>query len=307
MPINPTSIRRPSSPVARTYTPANGHKYKVRDGDSWASLAASRGISPWDLVRYNYPGLAVDVQFAASEVNWYLQQYVGCRRLTPNQRNYAFSSNAAPGEIWLPNAATVALPTPDQVARNLVLSILRGPVVVRMNFGIGRVFIPASNYEMVARAIEGGFITVKLDPSLSNKAVYHTDLNQIDLSPTPDPPLIVHECTHAIFDLRMISTRVEETEGLAYVAQALYGLLDRGPSGRYIVSRDPLHPVNWVAWQRIFDESSRLAGLLMTTHRVTDEDAAELYWAIKNTSWYRPRADRPEINDGVAEAFYNSL
>lgn len=307
MSINPSSIRRPVSPVARAYTPANGQKYKVKDGDSWVSLASSRGISPLDLVRFNYPGLPADVQFAASEVNWYLQEYVGCTRLTPNQRNYAFSSSATPGEIWLPNAAPAVPLTPEQAVRNRVLSILRGPVVGRMNFGVGRIFIPSSNYEMVAKAIEGGFITVKVDPSLSNSAVYYWGYNRIDLSPTSDPALIVHECTHAIFDLRKITTRVEETEGLAYVAQALYGLLDRGPSARYIVSRDPLHPVSWTAWQLIFDESSRLAGLLMSTHQVTDDDAATLSWAIKNANWYRPRADKPEVNDGVADAFYNSL
>ena len=311
MPINPASIRRPVSPVAKTYTPPNGMKYKVKDGDSWVSLAASRGISAWDLVRYNYPGLPTDVRVAATEVNWYLQEYVGCTKLTPNQRNYAFSSSATPGEVWLPNPAAAAPVTPDEAARNLVLATLRDPVVQRMNFGVGRIFIRAKDYENVAKAIEGGFIKVKMNPSLGHIAMYYwaNPDNRIEVSPTTGAALIIHECTHAIFDVRMIATHVDETEGMAYVAQALYGLLKNGPTARYIVSSDPLHPISWASWQFIFDESTRLATTLLNTHRVTDDDAALLHWAIKHANIYQSRADsdQAEVNDGVGDAFYNSL
>ena len=56
-------------------------KYKVVNNDSWVSLAATAGMPPWDLIRYNYPGLPADLQQAAREVNWYLQEYVGCTTL----------------------------------------------------------------------------------------------------------------------------------------------------------------------------------------------------------------------------------
>ena len=95
-------IRRPGVPVARDYRPASGQKYKVRDSDSWVSLAREKGMSPWELIRYNYPGLPASESQAALEVNWYLQEYVGCRRLTADNRNYCFSAAATPGEIWLP-------------------------------------------------------------------------------------------------------------------------------------------------------------------------------------------------------------
>ena len=117
MPINPQSIKAPANPVARNYTPANGRKYRVQIGDSWTSLAATVGKTPWDLIRYNYPTLPPDLQLAAKEVNWYLEHYVGCTMLTPDGRNYRFSP---PGEIWLPNAAAAL--TPDQVAQKLVLT-----------------------------------------------------------------------------------------------------------------------------------------------------------------------------------------
>src|SRR5262245_46951966 len=110
MPINPHSIKAPPIPVPRTYTPANGHKYSVRLGDTWGSVAATVGMSAWDLIRFNYPTLPADLQQAAKEVNWYLQNYLGCTLLSPDGRNYRFSP---PGEIWHPNAPAPL--TPDQI------------------------------------------------------------------------------------------------------------------------------------------------------------------------------------------------
>lgn len=100
--ILPSCIKRPSSPVARDYRPASGQKYKVKDGDSWVTLAREKGMGPWELIRYNYPGLPASESQAAPEVNWYLQEYVGSRKLTTDNKNYCFSSTAVPGEIWLP-------------------------------------------------------------------------------------------------------------------------------------------------------------------------------------------------------------
>ncbi|HEX4810181.1 MAG TPA: hypothetical protein VH325_14675 [Bryobacteraceae bacterium] len=301
MPINSNDIARPARLLAKTYTPPDGHKHKVDDRETWGTLAATVGMSAWELIRYNYPTLPADQQLATKEVNWYLQQYVGCTQLTPNQRNFVFSRTANPGEISLPNKPQ------NDAARSLVLNTLRGPAIARMRFGIGRIVISPDQYESVARAIESGYITVVVDPSLKNKAEYYWNLNEIHLATTSDPALIVHECTHAIFDLRKITTRVEETEGVAYVAQALYGLILYGPSPRYIVSSDPGHPISWAAWQVIFDESTRLATMILKTPWVSDKDADSLYWAIGHTNWYKPRVGNVERNDGVADDFYKLL
>jgi hypothetical protein len=298
MPINPQSIKAPANPVARNYTPANGRKYRVQIGDSWTSLAATVGKTPWDLIRYNYPTLPPDLQLAAKEVNWYLQHYVGCTMLTPDGRNYRFSP---PGEIWLPNAAVVL--TPDQVARNLVLTILRDPVVRRMNFGVGFLIISATYYEDIAKAIEAGKIVVKSNPALGHLAMYYGGASpaRIELSPTiSDMGLIVHECTHAIFDMLKLTTNVEQSEGFGYLSQALYGQLKYGPSPRYSV---PFHwpPHSWASWQTIFDESSRLAAILKTKFWISEAEAARLFGAFKTTrgGGYDTRAGKVETNDGI--------
>jgi hypothetical protein len=298
MPINPQSIKPPANLVPRNYTPANGRKYPVQIGDSWVSLAATVGRSSWDLIRYNYPTLPLDLQLAAREVNWYLEHYVGCTMLTPDRRNYRFSP---PGEIWLPNAAAAL--TPDQVAQNLVLSILRDPVVRRMNFGVGFLIISATYYEDIAKAIEAGKVVVKANPALGHLAMYYGAVSpaRIELSPTiSDMGLIIHECTHAIFDMLKLTTNVEQSEGFGYLSQALYGQLKYGPSARYTV---PFHwpPHSWISWQTIFDESNRLAAVLKTSFWVSEADAARLFEAFKNTrgGGYDTRAGKVETNDGI--------
>ena len=298
MPINPQHVKPPVSLVPRNYTPANGHKYPVQLGDNWSTLAAGVGLSAWDLIRYNYPRIPTDLQLAAKEVNWYLENYVGCTLLTPDQRNYRFSP---PGEIWLPNAA-VAL-TPDQIATNLVLSILRGPPIRQMNFGVGFLIISSTYYEDIAKAIVAGKIVIKVNPRLTNLAVYYGGSTpaRIEVSPTiSDMGLIVHECTHAIFDMLKLTTNVGQSEGFGYISQALYGLLRYGPTARYSV---PFHwpPFSWNAWQTIFDESKRIAVILKANHWTSEAEAAALFGAFKNTRGadYDTRAGKVETNDGI--------
>jgi hypothetical protein len=170
-----------------------------------------------------------------------------------------------------------------------------------MTFSVGCIYITPADYQRVVKAIEGGGITVKADVRLDNQAFYNAATNRLTISPElQDPGLIIHECTHAIFDLRAIVTHVEDSEGLAYVAQAFYGRLSNGPQGRYVVEPDPANPMSWAAWQIIFDESARLAEMLTTTASVSESEAAELFRAIRNTIWHRARLGRLEINDGVA-------
>jgi hypothetical protein len=88
--------------VPKNYEPPAGSPYKVQDGDSWGSLAGKCRIDAWELIRYNYPGMPVSKQQAAKEVNWYLQEYVGCKVLTADSKNYCFSASANPGKIYLP-------------------------------------------------------------------------------------------------------------------------------------------------------------------------------------------------------------
>lgn len=108
MPIRSDCIRRPAVPVPRNYVPSSSVKHKVQDGESWVTLARDlstrlqASFDPWALIRFNYPNLPEDKRLASLEVNWYLQEYVGCKRLTPDAKNYVFSSSDG-GYVFLPD------------------------------------------------------------------------------------------------------------------------------------------------------------------------------------------------------------
>jgi hypothetical protein len=172
-----------------------------------------------------------------------------------------------------------------------------------MTFGVGFLWVPAAHYEDIARAIDTGKIEVKLVPAHGHMAYYFSAAvpARIELGSSAGDGLIVHECTHAIFDMRKLTTRVEQSEGFGYLSQALYGWLQRGgpPATRYLVSADYADPVSWGSWQTIFDESARLAGLLARSLWVDESEAAALYQAIRGANVYRARVGTVETYDGI--------
>jgi hypothetical protein len=119
VPILGNCIRRPLHPIARTYRPAGGMKHRVRDADSWQSVAKAHGMNAWELIRYNFPGLPASEREASLLVNWYLQEHVGCRKLTSDSKNYCFSAAATPGEIWVPGRMNTSI--------NHAVPVLRQP------------------------------------------------------------------------------------------------------------------------------------------------------------------------------------
>lgn len=74
----------------------DGIPYKVRDRDSWKSLAARCKVPPDWLVYYNFQ------TNNSKEVNWLLREVVGCNVHTPDGHNWMFSKSAKPGIIYLP-------------------------------------------------------------------------------------------------------------------------------------------------------------------------------------------------------------
>jgi hypothetical protein len=85
-----------TTPLAHNFRPPGGTPYRVQNGDTWRSLAAKVHIDVWNLIDYNFHTRNPD------EVNWYLRRNVGCRKATPDGKNYIFSSDANPGIVYLP-------------------------------------------------------------------------------------------------------------------------------------------------------------------------------------------------------------
>jgi LysM repeat protein len=84
------------------FPPAGGIGYKVKDGETWGSVANMFGLDVKKLIRFNFqtddPG----------EVNWYLRVKVGCH--LHDAINWKFSKEAAPGYIYHPAAPSASVP-----------------------------------------------------------------------------------------------------------------------------------------------------------------------------------------------------
>jgi hypothetical protein len=88
-------VSKPLNEVGRA-APAKSASYRVKDGDSWVSLAAEWGVDVWSLINFNFR------TYDPKEVNWYLGEYVGCVLPTADRKNWCFSSAASPGIIYRP-------------------------------------------------------------------------------------------------------------------------------------------------------------------------------------------------------------
>ena len=106
MAIRPDCIERPANPVDQAFVPSGGVEYQVQNDDTWENIAKRNNLDERDLLRYNYPTLPENPQQAFKQVNWYLQEYVGCKTLTVDQKNYRFSGADTPGVIYLPPSAS---------------------------------------------------------------------------------------------------------------------------------------------------------------------------------------------------------
>ena len=113
-----------------------------------------------------------------------------------------------------------------------VLNLLRGPVAARIRFkfpfAFGTVTIAPASFQRVARGIETGEIhldfTTHFDQGVAGLYSSGTP-NTLDVAPLigrSEEGLLLHECTHAVFDLTRTQVTDNEDEAAAYVVDALY-------------------------------------------------------------------------------------
>ncbi len=67
--------KSPKVPLLANYIPSGGVAYKVKDDESWVSIAKKLGVDVWGLIEFNF-------KTRNPEVNWYLRYRVGCRKMT---------------------------------------------------------------------------------------------------------------------------------------------------------------------------------------------------------------------------------
>ncbi len=102
VPTKPIVMRPPNAlgsphPLAKDFVPPKSAAYKVRDGDTWESVAKFHGLSARALIDHNFQTTE------PAYVNFYLQRITGCNK-TYDDVNWAFSDSATPGKVYIPAA-----------------------------------------------------------------------------------------------------------------------------------------------------------------------------------------------------------
>jgi hypothetical protein len=105
MPLTQEPKPRPTDLI---YIPENSEPYRVKDGDSFFSLALlpqvqAAGLSAGDLCYFNFKTRK------PIEINWYLKNKLGCTKITRDGKNYVFGGSDYPGIVYLPKLG-VSLP-----------------------------------------------------------------------------------------------------------------------------------------------------------------------------------------------------
>src|SRR5262252_7136450 len=116
--------------------------------------------------------------------------------------------------------------------RQRVLTLLRGPTVGRIRFTFpffaGTVTISPVSFRRVADAIESGRmrldVTNTFPVGVAGQYISGTP-NTLRIKPIigrEEEGLVLHECTHAVFDLTHTRVNANDDEAASYVVDALY-------------------------------------------------------------------------------------
>jgi hypothetical protein len=105
--------REPDDPLPVDFVPEGSvATHRVSDGEDWASVAAQYNVNVKDLIYFNFQTNVPE------EVNWYLRRNVGCDVSNDGGRNWAFSSTADPGLIYIPPSEVIEMEPEDVTVRD---------------------------------------------------------------------------------------------------------------------------------------------------------------------------------------------
>lgn len=236
-------------------------KIHVRTGFSWVKYSEMLGRKdPWELIEFNFRTRN------PREVNWYLENYVGCTK-SNDGKNYSFDDSDYPGFIYLPDSDWTA--SEDLRLRNMVAFTLIDPVASRIDFTRHGHRINGPLLRRVASHIVNGDLRVVVDPALGpGEAEYvSVDENAFHLgfataSTVTRKGLIVHEAVHAALD--MVGAKdmiIMQSEALAYAAQAFYvyeNTRNPGPDNRLHAdgADDEVYRIAWMIAELLSEKKS---------------------------------------------------
>jgi len=298
-------MKPPAAPIPwnnGNFGPQGYYPYFVMTGDNWETIALRDGrIHVWDLIRDNFQ------TDDPEEVNWYLQNFVGCT-VSKDGKNYSFSSTDAVkmtdgtkrrGRIFTKNDLRAVPPPPppddhDQLRKAMLDAIaMNSGTIFGIGFSMCDFDLYGSNYRVIRDYLKDRKVGVKYDSALgAGQAEYdsHHDLfifSSKSFGSITQVGHLVHEMTHAVCDDRCASHLTKRTsEAIAYVAQCLFVVR----RGGVLVDSPPMQPIlpsdseeQRQRKYRKFAIGTEIAQKIVATGRnVLRSDEARMLWAMKN-------------------------
>ncbi|GAB4511140.1 MAG: hypothetical protein Tsb0019_06310 [Roseibium sp.] len=227
----------------------------ANEGNFWTHARSVGRENPWDLIIFNFQ--TQDPR----EVNWYLQQAVGCWRLDP-AGNFKFDSSLTsdgedgiiyvPPQSWTPPAhfsRGSGAGTFMAGIQNAAATILRDLSVRMPTVRYGATIMRPQDYKTVADLVENKEISIDIDPDRGSPAGYSPDDKAIRLKFFPrignarHAASLANEAVHAATHYHEIPHNMLRNEYVSTVAGAIaMGLTSERVLLRYI---NPARFKNW--------------------------------------------------------------
>lgn len=284
---------------------AEGGRWKRGTPESWTTIATFYSIPDvWDLILYNFGCRN------PREVNWCMETHLGCSK-SSDGKNYSFSPTDTNPKIMIPPVGFKAIAPEDTQARALVLSVLQRSELSDIKFRIGKLDVNPSLYRDVVKHIESNTILCAGNATLIDSGVLGRwfGLENVMFVRNPSARTIgkeatvVHEATHAGFDVRKKECSTLEGESCGYLAEAMFTALVNGIP----TSFDPFAATVTLDNVRRWALALALEGLKYRVEHgggtfvvnPANTKLAQLRSHIKTSPHHRDEWEKPHPDDGV--------
>lgn len=152
-------------------------------------------------------------------------------------------------------------------AESYIIEFLKETSVQKMkDFNFAGIGFSPKVFPVLAQMIDDDKIEVEYEDGLKGQAAYDYAKNTLFVSFTkPDSltkkALLIHECTHAVYDVVKQKMNVQTSESIAYIAQCMYARIHAAPGSPRLQNpndsvRDEVFKVGWEIAGSILDGKS---------------------------------------------------
>ena len=170
----------------------------------------------------------------------------------------------------------------SELAKQTILKTLTDSALTKIKFKIDAYAVSPLLYNQVAQSIKNNKIRVEYNWNVGTSAYYYEKLNKIEVGFTAALTLtkraqVIHECTHAVFDLnKYAKSTVATSEAAAFVAECLFARINsprpNDPEYRLYDDKE--------AKDRIYRKAWALAGKILKGKSPSKNDYADLKTAV---------------------------